>query len=70
MARRNNLINAKDVKMAEAIQERSFKCSYCGHRNFMNYKTNSCRCSYCSHIVKKDKQTNFKDRIRQVLNRG
>lgn len=55
-------------KYYSKIQERLFICKKCGKKELLDYKTNEKLCSHCGNIIKKDKQPDFKDRMRQILN--
>ena len=60
---------ARNTKeMEELIYQNTFTCS-CGHRQFIPLHTDKIICKWCGKWVFRDKETEFKFRMKEKMNK-
>lgn len=64
-------MNKKDNIWYEKIAIETSKHKYpckCGHKQIIPYQSDYTICGWCGRKITKDKQSHFKDKVRQLMN--
>lgn len=68
--KRNNYMTDEEIqKYADEMQKHKYTCK-CGHRVYIAHNKDKALCSWCNEYCFKNKEDEFKYRIKEKMNEG